>query len=93
METGRSEWTHDKLRTASLSVEIHLYYLFTYETNQKIPTTSNALEAHFRHINEVTAVHCGLVRPQKQKLISTILLASTISPTEEQLRKIFKRRH
>jgi hypothetical protein len=89
-ETGRSEWTHERLHTASLSVYTHLPYLFTYESNQKIPTTSNALEAHFRHINEITAVHCGLSRSQKQKLISTILLASTIAPTEDKLKEIFK---
>jgi hypothetical protein len=92
-ETGRSEWTHERLRTASLSVPIHLPYLFTYEIDTKIPTTSNALEARFCHVNEVTAVHCGLSRPQKQKLISTILLASTIAPSEEKLTEIFKNRH
>ena len=92
-ETGRSDWTHERLRTASLSLSIHMPYLFTYETNTKIPTSSNALEAHFRHINEVTAVHCGLARSQKQKLISTILLASTIAPNEKRLREIFKNRH
>jgi hypothetical protein len=91
--TGRSDWTHERLRTAGLSVYVHLPYLFTYETNSNIPTSSNALEAHFRHINEVTAVHCGLARSQKQKLISTILLASTIAPSEEKLREIFKNRH
>lgn len=92
-ETGRSDWTREKLRTASLSIYTHLPFLFTYESDQKIPTTSNALEAHFRHINEVTAVHCGLSRSQKQKLINTILLASTIAPTEENLKEIFKNRH
>ena len=85
-ETGRLDWTHERLHTASLSIYTHLPYLFTYESNPMIPTTSNALEAHFRHINEVTAVHCGLSRPQKQKLISTILLASTIAPSDEKLR-------
>jgi hypothetical protein len=92
-ETGRSEWRHERLRTASLSVSIHLPYLFTYESNTKIPTTSNALEAHFRHVNEITAVHCGLAHPQKQKLISTILLASTIAPTKEKLAEIFRNKH
>jgi hypothetical protein len=87
--TGRSEWTHDRLRTASLSVLIHLPYLFTYEDDRRIPKDSNALEAHFRHINEVTAIHCGLSVPQKQKLISTILLAGTIAPTPDKLRDIF----
>lgn len=92
-ETGRSEWRHERLRTASLSVSVHLPYLFTSETDTKIPTTSNALEAHFRHVNEITAVHCGLARPQKQKLISTILLASTIAPSKETLARIFKNKH
>lgn len=88
-ETGRSDWTHEKLRTASLSIHMHMPFLFTHETDVSIPTTSNALEAHFRHINEITAVHCGLSREQKQKLISTILLASTIAPTQEILKRIF----
>jgi hypothetical protein len=88
--TGTSDWTHERLRTASLSLSIHFPYLFTYESNTRIPTTSNALEAHFRHINEVTAVHCGLSRSQKQRLISTILLASTIAPDEGKLSEIFE---
>jgi hypothetical protein len=88
-ETGRQDWTHDKLRTASLSLFGHLPYLFTYEHNDRIPQTSNALEAHFRHIKEVLAVHCGLSRIQKQKVITTILLASTIAPSEEVLKLVF----
>jgi hypothetical protein len=92
-DTGRTEWTHERLRTASLSLFVHLPYLFTYEQNPKIPHDTNALEAHFRHINEVCAVHCGLSRPQKQKLISTILLASTIAPSEEDINTLFKNRH
>lgn len=88
-ETGRKEWRHEKLRTASLSLFVHLPYLFTFETDHKIPHDSNALESHFRHINEVCAIHCGLTPYQKQKLISTIVLASTIAPTEGELRDIF----
>lgn len=92
-ETGRSEWTHDRLRTASMSLIHHLPYLFTYETNQRIPHTTNSLEARWRHINEVTAIHCGLSTMQKQKLITTLLLASTIAPSPSLLEKIFKNRH
>ncbi len=92
-ETGRSDWTHEKLRTASLSLIHHLPYLFTFETDTLIPKDTNALEAHFRHINEVCAVHCGLTRVQKHKLINSIVLASTIAPTEEDLDKLFKNGH
>ncbi|HEX4799213.1 MAG TPA: hypothetical protein VFV22_01615 [Candidatus Paceibacterota bacterium] len=38
---GRSEWTHERLRTASLSVYTHLPHLFTYEINTKIPTQNS----------------------------------------------------
>jgi hypothetical protein len=89
-ETGRTEWTHGRLRTASLSLIHHLPFLFTYEDNIRIPKDTNALEAHFRHINEVTAVHCGLSRTQKEKFISTILLTSTIAPSPSLLKRIFK---
>jgi hypothetical protein len=88
-ETGRLQWKHDRLRTASLSLFGHLPYLFTFEDDHKIPHDTNALESHFRHINEVCAIHCGLTPPQKQKLISTIVLASSIAPSEETLDKIF----
>lgn len=92
-ETGRSEWTHARLRAASMSLVHHLPYLFTHETNTNIPEDTNALEAHFRHINEVSAIHCGLKRLQKEKLLATILLASTIAPSPSLLKKIFKNRH
>lgn len=92
-ETGRSEWTHDRLRTASMSLIHHLPYLFTYETNRRIPRTTNSLEARWRHINEVTAIHCGLSQQQKEKLLTTLLLTSTISPSESLLEKVFKNRH
>ncbi len=71
----------------------HLPYLFTFESNQRIPKDSNALEAHFRHINEVCAIHCGLTRVQKQKLINSIVLASSIVPKEEVLQGLFKNGH
>jgi hypothetical protein len=88
-QTGRSEWTHEKLRTASLSLFIHIPYLFTFESNHKIPRDTNAIEAHFRHINEICAIHCGLKRTHKEKLISTILLTSTIAPTQKEIKKTF----
>ncbi|PIZ66779.1 hypothetical protein COU87_01040 [Candidatus Roizmanbacteria bacterium CG10_big_fil_rev_8_21_14_0_10_39_12] len=71
------------------SLFIHIAYLFTFESNHKIPHDTNAPEAHFKHTNEVGTVNCGLKRPAKKKLISTILLASTMAPTKEKIKKIF----
>jgi hypothetical protein len=87
-ETGRMDWTHRELRKASISLNNFLEDLFTFERNKKIPKTTNSLEGHFRHINEVVAVHCGLSRKQKQKVLHTILLAGSIAPSKEKLEEI-----
>lgn len=86
--TGEQYWTHKDLRAALMSLIRHRRYLFTFETNKKIPRTTNSLEGHFSHINEVIAVHRGLSRPQKQKVLNTILLTSTIAPTVRKLKHI-----
>lgn len=86
--TGEKYWTHKELRSALMSLLHYRTYLFTFEQNKKIPTTTNSLEGHFSHINEVIAIHRGLSRPQKQKVLNTILLASTIAPTKGELNHV-----
>lgn len=88
--TGETFWTHKNLRKAALSLIAHTPDLFTYKANTHIAKTTNSLEGHFSHINEVLAIHRGLSKDQKQKMIHTILLTSTISPTPETLKTIFK---
>lgn len=88
--TNETFWTHKNLRKAVLSLIAHTPDLFTYKGNTHIAKTTNSLEGHFSHINEVTAIHRGLSKDQKQKMIQTILLTSTISPTPESLKTIFK---
>lgn len=86
--TGEKYWTHKELRQAVMALIRFKKYLFTYEQNKKIPKTTNSLEGHFSHINELIAIHRGLSKSQKQKVLNTILLASTIAPTKEKLRYI-----
>ena len=86
--TNEKYWTHKELRSAALSLIHFKKYLFTFETNKKIPKTTNSLEGHFSHINGITDIHRGLSRPQKQKVLNTIFLASTIAPTKGKLKHI-----
>ncbi len=86
--TGEQYWTHKELRGAVMSLVRYRPYLFTFENNKKIPRTTNSLEGHFSHINGIIAVHRGLSRPQKQKMLNTILLASTVAPTTGKLKYI-----
>jgi len=86
--TGESYWTHRELRRATFSLVNFQKYLFTFEQDRKIPTTTNSIEGHFRHINEIVAVHCGLSRTHKERVLHTILLAGTIAPSEKILKEI-----
>ena len=87
-ETGEQYWTHRELRKSVFSLVRLQKYLFTFEHNKQISKTTNSLEGHFRHINEVVAVHCGLSRPHKESVLHTILLAGTIAPSDNILKKI-----
>lgn len=87
-ETGESFFTHDPLRKAFLSLERFLPYLFTFETHKDISRTTNSLEGHFSHIRDVVGVHRGLTRPQMERVLHSIFLASTIAPTKKKLKYI-----
>jgi len=86
--TEQYYWTHEPLRSALLSLITFEPFLFTYEQNKKTPKTTNTLEGHFRHINEICAVHCGLSREHKERLLHSILLAGSIAPSDEKLKEI-----
>ena len=86
--TGERYWTHKELRHASLSLIHFQPYLFTYKANTHIARTTNSLEGHFSHINEVLAVHRGLSKSQKEKAIYSLLLAPSIAPRQEKLDEI-----
>jgi len=78
--TGKSFFTHPRLRSAVHSLIRNLPNLFTFQKhlNLKIPTTTNALESHFSHLKDIVRIHRGLSIPMKQKVIRAILLNSSI---------------
>ncbi len=86
--TGESWYIHDDLRKAVYSLQRFLPYLFTYTRDKNIPSTTNSLEGHFSHLRDVVNIHRGASKELKQKIIHTILLASTIAPEDEVLREI-----
>jgi ribosomal protein L37AE/L43A len=86
--TGERCWTHEKLRMALMSLLRYRKYLFTYEQNKNIPQTTNSIEGHFSHIKDIIHIHRGLSRPHKERILNTILLASTVAPTKDILDKI-----
>ncbi len=74
-DTGRSHFTHKRLRSAYHSLQRHLKYLFTYQrfTELGIPNTTNSLESTFGYLKHLLEVHRGIARPLRYKFICNIL--------------------
>jgi len=79
-EIGRQDWTHRELRSATLSVQMFLPYLFSYEKTEELPQTTNSLEGHFSHVKDIVRIHRGISTTLLRKVLSSIFLASSIAP-------------
>jgi len=74
-KSGRYAYTHRKLRSARDSIKRHLPYLFTFlrYPDLHIPNTTNSIDGSFTKIKNSIAVHAGLSRDQKMKMVKTLL--------------------
>ena len=74
-KSNRYTYTHRKLRSARDSIKRHLPYLFTFlrYPDLHIPNTTNSLDGSFTKIKNSVAVHAGLSRDQKMKMVKTLL--------------------
>lgn len=76
-ETGKSHYTHKRLRSAYRSLKTNLPWLFTWYDNIElnIPNTTNALEGHFADLKNKLRNHNGLSLTRKKKFIDGFLKA------------------
>ncbi len=81
--TGEWWYVHDDLRKSVFSLVRFLPFLFTYKQNLTIPPTTNSLEGHFRHVKEIVAIHGGLSKLQKQKVLDSIMIEGSIVPKKK----------
>lgn len=75
IETGRSYYTHKRLRSAYRSLKSNTTWLFTWydyiELN--IPNTTNAIDGHFADLKNKLRNHNGLSMKRKIKFIDDFL--------------------
>ena len=75
--TGKVKWfyTHKKVRSAYRSLKTTLPYLFTYLKYPElhIPNTTNDLDGSFSALKKKLAVHHGLRKDRRYKVISQLL--------------------
>ena len=79
------EYTHRKLKAAYRSLKTNLPYLFTYQKYPEltIPNTTNSIDGMFSQLKNKIAVHRGLSRERRFKLICAILATSSKRPTQK----------
>lgn len=75
--TGKRKWyySHGRVRSAYRSLKTNLPHLFTYQTYPElnIPNTTNNLDGSFSALKKKVAVHHGLRKDRRLKLISQLL--------------------
>jgi hypothetical protein len=75
--TGKSRYTHRKLRSAYRSLKTNLPWLFTWYDHMEmnIPNTTNAIDGHFADLKNKLRCHNGLSIKRKKKFIDGFLKA------------------
>jgi hypothetical protein len=75
--TGKVKWfyTHKKVRSAYRSLKTNLPHLFMYQKypDLNIPNTTNSLDGSFSSLKKKLAVHHGLKRNRRFKVMSELL--------------------
>ncbi len=76
-ETGKSSYTHKRLRSAYRSLKNNLKYLFVWYDNMElnIPNTTNAIDGHFADLKNKLRNHNGLSLKRKKKFIDEFFKA------------------
>lgn len=75
--TGKSYYTHKRLRSAYRSLKTNLKWLFTWYDfiELKIPSTTNAIDGHFSDLKNKLRNHNGLSKARKMKFIDEFFKA------------------
>lgn len=75
--TGKSRYTHRRLRSAYLSLVRNLPWLFTWYDHPELgmPNTTNAIDGFFADLKNKLRSHNGLSLQRKQKFIDEFLKA------------------
>jgi hypothetical protein len=79
-ETGKTFYTHRRLRSAVVSIRFYLPYLFTWQQVDGMPNTNNRLEGIFTDLKRNINNHSGMSRKNRERLINGFFLALGNNP-------------
>lgn len=77
LKSGKTQFTHKRLRSAMHSVEFYLPYLFTYQLPEceGMPNTNNKIEGTFTDLKKNLNNHSGMSIENRKRFISGFFLA------------------
>ena len=73
--TGRTIFTHQRLRSAMISISHYLPYLFTFEEVAGMPNTNNAIEGTFTDMKKNLRNHPGMTAKNRKRMMDGFFLA------------------
>ena len=74
-ETGKTFYTHQRIRSAMLSIEFFLPWLFTFEDVEGMPNTNNKIEGMFTDLKRNLNNHSGMSTQNRKRFIDGFFLA------------------
>ena len=79
-DTGKTYYTHRRLRSALASIRFYLPYLFTWRLVDGMPNTNNRLEGIFTDLKRNINNHSGMSRKNRERFINGFFLALGNNP-------------
>ena len=77
LKSGRTQYTHKRLRSAMNSIDFYLPYLFTYQLSacEGMPNTNNKIEGTFTDLKKNLNNHSGMSEENRKRFICGFFLA------------------
>lgn len=83
LKSGKTQFTHKRLRSTLHSVDFYLPYLFTYQllVCEGMSNTDNKIEGTFTDLKKNLNNHSGMTQKNRKRFISGFFLAFLIRPS------------
>lgn len=72
--TQKTYYTHQRTRSAMISIEYYLPYLFTYQHVNGMPNTNNKIEGTFTDLKKHLNNHSGMKKENRKRFINGFFL-------------------
>ena len=73
--TGHTVYTHQRLRSAMISISTYIPFLFTFEDVDGMPNTNNMIEGTITGMKKTLRNHPGMIKENRKRMMIGFFLA------------------